>query len=294
MLRIERILCPVDFSEISASIYDTAHMLARRYGAKLLLQHVVELSLPYYEYYAPSAYLAELQQTIRENAEKKLREFAESNTRDGVRPECIVSEGWATGAVLSLAAAQKADLIVLGTHGTKGVDRGALGSVADKVLRKAGCPVLVTRRRERHGAIPGGAHDSVQLQRVVFCTDFSDPAQRALEYALSVAAEYGAELTLLHVVEDDHRPAKLDKAVASATGRLEGLIEPKRGERGGIKTLVRVGRAYEQIVKHASEIQADLIIMAVRGRNALDLAVFGSTTYRVIQLGPCSVLAVHG
>ena len=95
-------------------------------------------------------------------------------------------------------------------------------------------------------------------------------------------------------MEDDHRPAKLDKAVASATGRLEGLIEPKRGERGGIKTLVRVGRAYEQIVKHASEIQADLIIMAVRGRNALDLAVFGSTTYRVIQLGPCSVLAVHG
>jgi nucleotide-binding universal stress UspA family protein len=294
MLHIERILCPVDFSEIAASTYDSAQLLARQYGATLFLQHVVEFNLPYYEYYAPSAYLAELQQTIREKAEKKLQEFAKSNTRDGVHPECIVSEGWVTGAVLSLAAAQKVDLIVLGTHGVTGVDRGALGSVADKVLRKAHCPVLVSRRRERRGAAPDDAQDVIQLHRAVYCTDFSDPSQRALEYALSVAAEYGAELTLLHVVEDAQSPARLDKAVTSATKRLESLIQPKRGKTAGIKTLVRVGRAYEQIIEHASEVQADLIIMAVRGRNALDLAVFGSTTYRVIQLGPCSVLAARG
>ena len=58
--------------------------------------------------------------------------------------------------------------------------------------------------------------------------------------------------------------------------------------------MVRIGRDYEQIIQFASDIQADLLIMAVRGRNALDLAVFGSTTYRAIQLGPYSVLAVHG
>jgi len=294
MLHIERILCPVDFSEIAASTYGSAQSLARHYGAKLFLQHVVEFALPYYEYYAPAAYLVELRGTIRDNAEKKLQEFAKSNTRDGVHPECIVSEGWVTSAILSVASAQKVDLIVLGTHGVKGVDRGALGSVADKVLRKAGCPVLVSRRRERHGAAPEGAHDSIQLQRAVYCTDFSDPSHGALEYARSVAAEYGAELTLLHVVEDAQSPARLDKAVASATKRLESLIQPKRGKSAGIKTLVRVGRAYEQIIQHASETQADLIIMAVRGRNALDLAVFGSTTYRVIQLGPCSVLAARG
>jgi len=294
MLHIERILCPVDFSEVSAGSCGTAQLLARQYGARLLLQHVVDFSLPYYEYYAPSAYLVELQQTIRENAEKKLEEFAKSHTGDGVHPECILSEGSVTGAILSLASAQKVDLIVLGTHGAKGVDRSALGSVADKVLRKAGCPVLVSRPRERRGAAPEGAHDLVQLQRAVYCTDFSVPAQRALAYALSVAAKYGAELTLLHVVEDAQSPAKLDKAVASATKRLDGLVQPNRGESGGIKTLVRVGRAYEQIIEHASETRADLIIMAVRGRNALDLAVFGSTTYRVIQLGPCSVLAARG
>jgi len=69
---------------------------------------------------------------------------------------------------------------------------------------------------------------------------------------------------------------------------------PSAARAAKIKTAVRVGRAYEQIIQQASATQADLVIMAVQGRNLLDLAVFGSTTYRVIQLASCSVLAVHG
>ncbi len=293
MLRIERILCPVDFSESSASAYGSAQSLARQYQAKLFLQHVVDFGLPYYEYYAPSAYLAELQQTIREDAGKQLQDFAKSHTSDGVQPECLVSDGWVTTAILSLAEEQKVDLIVLGTHGVGGVDRGALGSVADKVLRKARCPVLVSRRQEHQGAAASGTQGPIRLERVVFCTDFSDPARRALDYALSVAAEYDAEITLLHVLEEAQSPDKTEKAMATATRQLDELIPPEGGRGAKIRTLVRIGRAYEKIIQHAAEIHADLVIMAVRGRNALDLAVFGSTTYRVIQLGSCSVLAVH-
>jgi nucleotide-binding universal stress UspA family protein len=60
-----------------------------------------------------------------------------------------------------------------------------------------------------------------------------------------------------------------------------------------IKTAVRVGKPYQQIIQLAVEAQIDMVAMGVRGRGALDLAVFGSTTYRVLQLGPCPVLAVH-
>jgi nucleotide-binding universal stress UspA family protein len=210
-----------------------------------------------------------------------------------VQPYCFVHEGGVTDSILSFAAAQKVDLIVMGTHGLKGVDRAALGSAAEKVLRTARCPVLVSRKPGHAATAPDGAPGPIRLRRVIFCTDFSDPARRALEYALSVAVEYGAEITLLHVMEDVQSLVNIQEAVAAATKQIDKLIPPEEGRAAKIKTSVRIGRAYEQIIQLASEIQADLLIMAVRGRNALDLAVFGSTTYRAIQLGSCSVLAVR-
>ena len=293
MLRIERILCPVDFSEPSARAYDSAQSLARRYQAKLFLQHVVDFVLPAYAYYADAVYITELFQRTGDRARKQLQDFAKSHTRNGVQLECFVQEGGVTDSILSFAVAQKVDLIVMGTHGLKGVDRVALGSVAGKVLRKAPCPVLVSRKTGQGVAAPEGGQDSVQLRRVVFCTDFSDPARRALEYALSIAAEYDAEITLLHVLEDVQRLDNIKAAIAMATKQIDKLVPAEGGEAAKIKTMVRIGRDYEQIIQFASDIHADLLIMAVRGRNALDLAVFGSTTYRTIQLGSCSVLAVH-
>lgn len=294
MLRIERILCPVDFSEFSTRAYDYAQSLARHYQAKLFLQHVVDFIPANYAYYPPASYLDKIFQWACVEARKQLQEFAKSHTRNGVQPECLVHEGGATGAILSFAEAQMVDLIVMGTHGLKGADRVLLGSVADKVLRKARCPVLVIPKPGHAVAAPEGAEGSVQLRRVIFCTDFSDHSQRALEHALSVAAEFGAELTLLHVLDDIPSSANIQEAIAKATTQLDKLIPPESSKAGKIKAMVRIGRAYEQIIQLALEIQADLLIMAVRGRGALDLAVFGSTTYRVIQLGSCPVLAVHG
>ncbi|MFZ0959397.1 MAG: universal stress protein [Terriglobia bacterium] len=293
MPQIKQILCPVDFSESSARAYDSAQSLARHYQAKLFLQHVVDFIPPSYAYYADAVYITELFQTIRDGARKQLQDFAKSHTRCGVQPECFVHEGAVTDSILSFAAAQKVDLIVMGPHGLKGVDRATLGSAAEKVLRKARCPVLVSRKSVDAVVAADGAQDSIQLHKVIFCTDFSDPARRALEYALSIAAEYDAQITLLHVLEDVQTLANIQEAIATATRQLDKLIPPERGKAAKIRTMVRIGRAYEQIIRHASEIQADLLIMAVRGRNALDLAVFGSTTYRAIQLGSCSVLAVR-
>ena len=103
-----------------------------------------------------------------------------------------------------------------------------------------------------------GAQNSVELRRVIFCTDFSEPSQRALEYALSAAAEFDAELTLLHVLENLPNSADIEEEIATAKKQLDKLIPPEGVKAGKIKTLVRIGRAYEQIIELALETQADL------------------------------------
>jgi nucleotide-binding universal stress UspA family protein len=131
------------------------------------------------------------------------------------------------------------------------------------------------------------------LNRILFCTDFSENSEQALNYAISATTEYDAELTLLHVLEDVPSPAKTEGAIATATRQLDKLIPPEGRKTVKIRMAVRIGKPYQQIIQFALETQVDLVIMGVRGRGALDLAVFGSTTYRVLQLGPCPVLAVH-
>jgi nucleotide-binding universal stress UspA family protein len=131
------------------------------------------------------------------------------------------------------------------------------------------------------------------LNRILFCTDFSENSELALHYAISATEEYDAELTLAHVLEDVPGPAKTEEAIAKATERLAKLIPPEERKTLKVKTAVRIGKPYQQIIQLVGEAQIDTVVMGVRGRGALDLAVFGSTTYRVMQLGTCPVLAVH-
>ena len=98
---------------------------------------------------------------------------------------------------------------------------------------------------------------------------------------------------MLHVLEDLPNSADIEGETAKVLERLEKRISPEARKSGMTKAAVRIGKAYQQIIELALESRTDLIIMGVRGRHALDLLVFGSTTYRVVQLGPCPVLAVH-
>jgi len=95
------------------------------------------------------------------------------------------------------------------------------------------------------------------------------------------------------VLDEVSTPAKKEVAIARAKEQLDSLIPSEARKTLKIKTAVRIGKPYEQIIQLALEAQIDMVTMAVRGRGALDLAVFGSTTYRVLQFGPCPVLAVH-
>jgi len=143
MLKIERILCPVDFSELSAKAYEYACLLATEHGAKLSLLHVIEplaITYPYFTY--PEA-LDQIYTDMGTNARHHMAKLVKDHPLTGAEPEQIVENGPVTYSILALAERQHADLIVMGTHGRSGLEHVAMGSVAEKVIRKAPCPVLV-------------------------------------------------------------------------------------------------------------------------------------------------------
>jgi len=295
MLEIKLILCPVDFSEFSIRAYRYALSLAEHYRANLVAQHILELSrYPYADYVGSMGDYADFCRALREGGKEKLREFVKQHTHDEIQPELVTHEGVAADSILSLAQARKADLIVMGTHGRRGFDRLVLGSVTDRVMRTAPCPVLAISKLPRDSTALGEERRHVHhLSRILFVTDFSANAERALNYAISATAEYDAELILLHVLEEVPSPAKTKEAIATATEQLEKLIPPAEPKTLRTRTAVRIGKPYQQIIQLALEAQIDMVTMGVSGRGTWHRAVFGSTTYRVIQLGPCPVLAVH-
>lgn len=294
MPQIESILCPIDFSDCSVNAYEYALSLAWHYKAKLFLQHVLyPLSGSFATYGGETASYERVCQRLRADTEEKLQQFARRHPPTRIRPQCIVQDGSATDLILCLAKKRAVDLIVMGTHGLRGIDRLMVGSVTERVLRRAPCPVLAVRKPAH---LTSSLHDPepIHLKRMLLCVDFSDHAHRASEYAVSMAKEYGAELILLHVLEDVPKSTDLEIATEQVAKRLEESIAPP-STRGGckVKVMVRIGKPYQQIIQLALETQTDLVIMGVRGRGAVDTAIFGSTTHRVLQLGSCPVLAVH-
>ena len=294
MPEIKLILCPVDFSEFSIRAYHYALSLAAHYRANVVVQNIVEIwRYPYADYVASQGDYQEFCRALREGGEEKLREFVKQHPHDDTQPELAVHEGIAADCILSFVKARKTDLIVMGTHGRRGFDRMVLGSVADRVMRQAPCPVLTICKAPPESTAGEERHPVHHLNRILYCTDFSENSAPALNYAISATEEYDAELTLLHVLEEIPSPAKKTEAIATATEQLDKLIPAKERNKLKIKTAVRIGKPYQQIIQFAKEGQIDMVAMGVSGRGALDRAVFGSTTYRVIQLGPCPVLAVH-
>src|ERR1039458_6114755 len=293
MPQIKSILCPVDFSEFSVNAYEYAQSLASHHKATLFLQHVLYSlrPLPLDNFYTDS--YEKICQQLRADAEEKLQQFAERHARTEIRPQCFVQDGSVTDLILSQAEERAVNLIVMGTHGLRGIDRLMLGSVTERVLRRARRPVLAVRKPAHH--VISSVHDPepIHLRKMLLCMDFSDHAHRASEYAVSMAKEYGAELTLLHVLEDMPRSTDLESATEKVAKQLEESIVPKAREGHIDRKSVRIGKPYQQIIQLALEAQTDLVIMGVRGHGALDAAIFGSTAYRVIQLGSCPVLAVH-
>lgn len=148
-LSIKRILAAVDFSETSDKAFDYAISLARVFEAEVVALHVVHDPIVY----APTTgqeWRDEYERTIR----GKLDELLNRHTCEGVKVKSVLKQGGAWMEIIEYAKAENCDMIVLGTHGHGPVESMLMGSVAEKVVRKAKHPVLVVRPDQHHFVMP--------------------------------------------------------------------------------------------------------------------------------------------
>jgi nucleotide-binding universal stress UspA family protein len=294
---VRRILCPVDFTDVSARALEHAVRLASFFDATVHVTHVVPSLLDAIEpaLAAPDA----LPDGPRERAARELARFVEPVEEWHVRMERSVRLGNPAREIEMLAAELPADVVVMGTHGRKGVAHLMLGSVAEKVLHRVTCPVLTVSAKQGPNAAP-------PFRRILCATDLLPGSEATIDFALALAAQSDAQLEVLHVIDglppgaagsDPFEGAAefeglRTRMVSASHAELRAAIRPEMRKWCRVEQRVATGDAVEAILEAARASRAEVIVLGARA-HAVDRALFGATTHRVMRDAPCPVLVLR-
>jgi nucleotide-binding universal stress UspA family protein len=284
-ITISNILLATDFSEVSSGALGYACNLARSYGSKIFVTHVVP----------PEPYLTvplepiPIDLDLFWNREKQnMADFVSAKALEEIPHEDILQRGELWDVISNVIDQHRIDLIVMGTHGRKGLKKIVLGSVAEKIYRQAKCPVLTVRPE-----VAASARTGWELKRILFATDFSETSLHALPYALSLAEENQATLIFLNVAP--LVPYQYKESIVETTcKRLEGLMPAEPWCTPDF--VVCFDFPAQGILQIARDREPDLIVLGVNRRAAAGLSSHlpWSTASEVVSAAPCPVLTVRG
>jgi nucleotide-binding universal stress UspA family protein len=292
----KKIVVPLDGSTLAERVLPVAARLAGHDGAQIVLLRAPVPDRAYLPAAAgfgllyPEDYLG----AVNTQAVEYLKVVQSRQTGHGFPITGEVVEGDAAGAIVDAARQSHAGLIAMSSHGYSGLTRWILGSVAERVLRDADCPVLVVRSSE-------------PIRRMLVTLDGSQISARVLEPALDVAQALGASITLLRVVPE-LSAAELQELDEYETGLGQRLAQEHQEDaetylgpvaetfsRAGlaVHTLVRAGLAANVILKVVEQQAIDVVAMATHGRTGLRRWIYGSVTEKVLHNAACSMLVVR-
>lgn len=294
----KRILVPLDGSELAREALPIAVRLARAADSELVLARATEVEMMM----VPAGIEYELsyheqEQTQRwDQARSYLSDIQMSEQVKGIPTSIVTHVGDPASIILDTADEKECDLIVMTTHGYRGLTRWMLGSVTERVLRNASCPVLVLR-------------EDRPIQHILVPLDGSELAEAAIAPALEVAERLDAAVTLLRV---DDSLSTLDYASLDALDQFEpGMAEVMRvsyahrgeeyldGIRARLDTIVPVntismlGKPVELILDTVIQEACDMIVMSTHGRSGVQRWVYGSVTEKVLRSTETPLLIVR-
>ncbi len=283
-----KILHPTDFSEQAEAALEVAYALALDCEGSVVILHVL-----------PDAVAAGVEALVPVDVEAARAALARVAGAPGGRTlaqplESHLSQGDPAEEIVRTAEELGCDLIVMGTQGRTGLARVLMGSVAESVLRGAGCPVLVVRS-------PGRRPGPFRARTILHPTDFSEESRSALREAVALAGGE-ARVIVLHVPHADEPPVWVYDRMAGGAVDPERLLariaretDPFRAENPQILFEHRLGEGNptEEILRTADAEGCDLIVMGTGGRGGLDRILLGSVAEGVMRRASCPVMAMR-
>ena len=284
----KNILFATDFSDVSRHALLHALAIAKRYDSKFIVVHVAP----------PEAQVPIPMESVPLELDWQKKKAAESLSRlEDFEPlhmyphDTVLMQGNPWREMSGIIAYRNIDLIVLGTHSRGMMGTLLLGSVAEQVLRHATCPVLTVGP----DVVPN-LLDHEKLTHILFATDFSEGSLHALTYALSLAEENDAELTLLHVLEElQPMPVEYSKELlADYRQRLWELVPTDANLWCKPRVAVEIGEAAVSIARTAHDQQVDLIVMGVHPGGTVASHLPWTVIHSVVRHARCPVLTTRG
>lgn len=300
----QNILFATDFSDAAAVGLDTAVKVARRYGAKLTIAHVVPdaaTSLAMVDYGSVAAWVptaddvTRLQQELRDGADQQLRKLV-AGVEDGtVAIETDVLIGIPYDSITQAVKRKRFDLVVVGTRGMSAIKRVFVGSTATRLARICPAPVWIARNESPDKA-----------RSILAAVDFSPVSERIVSMSAALASALNAELHVLHVydTEDLHgAPTISDETRAElrfyrrrvrreAFGRLEQLVESAASDHRTATLHVAQGAAYKVINSAARRLNTGLVVLGSVGRGGISALLIGNTAEKILHTLDRSLLVV--
>jgi len=280
-IALKNILFATDFSPAADAAAPFAIQMAKSYGAKVYGLHVDLFDD--YTSAAPEAWAM-----MAEAQEKQSKEHARllNEQLAGIHHDVMIGQGNVWEVISKFIEENKIDLIVLGTRGRTGLGKALLGSVAEQILRQAPCPVLTV-----------GPHVTLQpenaakMHEILYATDLAADFPLAAPYAISLAQENQAHLTLLYVMEEPEGRARMSE---TKVPKLRNLVPEEAALWCEPHYIVERGIPAEKILEVADQRHVDLIVLGAQPARWLATHINAGTVHRVLSEAKCPVLTVHG
>jgi nucleotide-binding universal stress UspA family protein len=283
-IAFKNILFATDFSSTTELALPYALQIARRSGGTIHAVHVIQPDI--YPLVPPSEW-SKMAQEEKEFREKKSKELEKAFY--GLPHEFLFPAGDVWNNMESIIEEKDIDLLILGTHGRTGLRKILLGSVAEKIFRQAGCPVLTVgpavSSNTKHAT-------AAEFSRILYATDFSPESLAAAPYAVYLAKEHQAELILMHSIQTTE-PNQVDTAYQT----LRDVVPAGASLEFKPRCIVEPGEPEVAILGVAARHDADLIVLGVRRAKGLPAVIAHiphSIAYKVVSEAECPVLTVRG
>ena len=301
MYPFRNILFPTDFTPHARAALKYAAAFARQGGGRVLLFSVQSANVPANLLTLPERIFEDEQNRWLLQVRSEVRSLLADPLFDGIEVEPVIVEGEPAPEIAKAVRHYNIDLVTVVTHGRKGLSRALWGSTAEEIIAEAPCPVLTIRPPQHDFVEHKGDRSEVRLNRVMLATNFRPSSVAATQVATQLASQANAELHAVYVIGDylDQISVMFPEGGLNAISRLRNYVQERmtqlsRGDGARAVAHIAEGRPYAEIVRLATETDADLIVIGTNVHASLfgGTPVLGSEIERVVRNAPCPVLCV--